>query len=96
MQPDTRVWYPVAGSQRYDLIMNNQHAAQIVRQVAANVRTEIFRLGRTQDDAAAWLGIGQSSLSRRLTGEVPFKVHELVLIAENLGVPVGKFFENAR
>jgi len=69
--------------------------AAVSRLIGNNVRTEIFRLGRTQDDVAALLHLGQASLSRRLSGEVPFRVHELVVISRALNVPCSKFLEGA-
>jgi len=69
--------------------------AAVARLVGNNVRTEIFRLGRTQDDVAALLHMGQASLSRRLSGEVPFRVHELVVVSRALNVPCSVFLEGA-
>ena len=37
------------------------------------------------------LGITQAYLSRRLTGEVEFRISELQAIADELGVPVTQF-----
>jgi transcriptional regulator with XRE-family HTH domain len=54
--------------------------------VAANVRAEAARLGLRQADLAGSLGVSQETLSRRLTGRVPFDVDELVDVAAALGV----------
>lgn len=79
-----------------DEVTPGSDEAAVMHTVGANVRVEIFRAGRTQDDVAALLHIGQSSLSRRLSGEVPFRIHELVLISRALGVPVAAFLEGVR
>lgn len=54
--------------------------------VAANVRAEAARRSLRQQDLAASLGVSQETLSRRLTGRVPFDVDELVDVAAALGV----------
>lgn len=54
--------------------------------VAANVRAEAARLGLSQVVLAGRLGVSQETLSRRLTGRVPFDVDELVDVAGHLGV----------
>jgi transcriptional regulator with XRE-family HTH domain len=60
--------------------------------VAAEVRAELARKQMSQHALAAALGVAQQTVSRRLTGEVPFDVAELGRVAEILGVPVGQFF----
>jgi transcriptional regulator with XRE-family HTH domain len=55
-------------------------------QVAANVRAEMARHRVTQAQLATVLGLHQMSVSRRLNGEVPFDVNELVAVADYLGV----------
>jgi len=39
--------------------------------------------------------MAQASLSRRLTGEVPFDIDELALIARYFGVPLGRLLGEA-
>ena len=65
----------------------------ISRCIGANVRAELSRAGKRQDDIAAALHMGQSNLSARLSGQVPFRVHELVLISRELGIPLMRLFE---
>ena len=60
--------------------------------VAANVRAEAARRGLRQADLAGSLGVSQETLSRRLTGRVPFDVDELVDVAAALGVDVAELF----
>jgi len=62
---------------------------QTAQRIASNVRAEIARAGHTQSSLARQLNRSQSSLSRRLSGELPFDVHELTEIADALGVTLG-------
>jgi len=48
-----------------------------------------------QAKLAAHLKMAQGSLSRRLTGEVPFDIDELAEIARYFGVPLGSLFGGA-
>lgn len=50
--------------------------------VAAEVRAFMARKRISQTTAAAALGIGQSSMSRRLNGTAPFTVDELYRLAD--------------
>jgi transcriptional regulator with XRE-family HTH domain len=69
-----------------------EDAHPIDRQVGANVRAEMARVGKSQEQIAAALRIGQASMSDRLRGVVPFRIPELVEIAHELGVPLNRFF----
>lgn len=65
-------------------------------QVAGEVRALMGR-GRnrrrvSQSQLAAALNIAQTSLSRRLTAEVPFDVDELAKVADFFGVEVSELF----
>jgi transcriptional regulator with XRE-family HTH domain len=67
--------------------------------VAAEVRALMGR-GRghrrvSQAKLAADLHMAQASLSRRLTGEVPFDIDELAKIARYFGVPLGRLLGDA-
>lgn len=55
---------------------------------AANVRALLARHRWTQIDLAHLLGYSQTTVSRRVTGEVPFDVDELAIIAARFEVPV--------
>lgn len=54
--------------------------------VAANVRAEISRAGRTASDAARWLGMSKQALSPRLRGERAFRAEEIAALARWLAV----------
>jgi transcriptional regulator with XRE-family HTH domain len=56
--------------------------------VAENLRVEIARRRLRQVDIARALDVSQSTLSRKLAGEVPLTVGELYALARVLGVPV--------
>lgn len=57
-------------------------------QSARNIRAHMERAGVTQAQLAEHLGLTQAAISRRLTGRVPWRVAELVAVAQKLGVPV--------
>lgn len=63
------------------------------QRVAANVRAELARADKSQEDAAAELRVSRSAFGRRMTGEVPFDVVELDRLAAFLDVPVTHLVE---
>ena len=56
--------------------------------VAAEVRGEAARRRVQGMDLARATGLSESSMSRRLTGRIPFNVDELAAVAEALNVPI--------
>lgn len=56
--------------------------------IAAEIRAEMARRKVSQVKIAALLDISQVGVSRRLRGETPLDVNELVKIADYLGVPI--------
>jgi transcriptional regulator with XRE-family HTH domain len=56
--------------------------------VAATVRAEMARRRTRQTVLAQRLGMSSTAVSRRLTGETPFSVPELMAVADVLGMPV--------
>jgi BetR domain len=65
------------------------------RQVAEEVRAYLARKRMSVREAARRLGLGQTAMHRRVVGEIPFDVGEIVAIAELLDVPVERFFATA-
>lgn len=59
--------------------------------VTAEIRAEMGRKRWTQRQLAEVLGLSQAQVSERMRGEVEFRMHELELIADALGVPVTQF-----
>lgn len=53
-----------------------------------NIRAEMARSGITQAAFARDLGMSQSALSRRLTGDADWTIGELLRAAEVLGCPL--------
>jgi transcriptional regulator with XRE-family HTH domain len=75
---------------------------RFTQRVAAEIRAEILRIAAdtqtkpiTQDKLAALAGMSQSTLSRRLTGEVPFDTDELVRVAAALPTSLRKLLLSA-
>ncbi len=56
--------------------------------VPANVRAELARHRKRQEDIAELLGLTRQALSRRLLGYVDFRIAELQAIADYLEVPI--------
>lgn len=79
-------------AQRYFVtlcVMNTQQLpAGLDRAVAEELRALMARRRITVASVAKDLGWGQMYLSRRLNGQVPFSVGELIGLARSLKVPV--------
>ncbi len=63
-------------------------ASSLAEIVAAEVRAEMGRQRKSQDDLADVLGIARSVISLRLNGHRPFKLAEVELLADYFGVPL--------
>jgi transcriptional regulator with XRE-family HTH domain len=59
--------------------------------IAAEVRAEIGRQGKTGRELAELTGLGRDGTAARLRGDMPFRAEELVLIADVLGVSAEQF-----
>lgn len=60
-----------------------------------NIRAEMARRGVTQADLAAALGITQPGVSARLHGRTDWRLKELSVVAETLGVPLSALLDGA-
>ena len=60
--------------------------------VASEVRGEMARQRKTQQELATTLGVNAHTAGRRIRGEVPFDVVELEVIAAWLDVPVSRLW----
>jgi len=69
--------------------------ANVRDSIAAEVRAELARQGKTQRDIAAVLDLPQPSVQLRLAGKRSFRAEELAKLAEALGVPVSRFIPEA-
>ena len=61
--------------------------------IGANVRAEMARRNVSQTTLAAALGITQAGISKRIRGQVPFTIDQLVKIAAALDVPLATLTE---
>ncbi len=59
--------------------------------VAGEIRAEMARQRRSQEDVALTLGWTQQYLSRRLTGLTALSTDDIEAIARALGAPLGNF-----
>jgi transcriptional regulator with XRE-family HTH domain len=64
--------------------------------VAGEVRAEMARQKRSQDNLSAELGWTQAFLSRRLTGKNAFSTDEIEAVARALGVPLAQLADPAQ
>lgn len=62
--------------------------------VAAVVRAELARQRVSGAELARRINRSQSSIARRLAGDIPFDINELTLIAEQLGMTVAELTAN--
>jgi transcriptional regulator with XRE-family HTH domain len=56
--------------------------------VAAEIRAEMGRQQKSQEDLADVLGTARSVISLRLNGHRPFKLDEVQRLADYFGVPI--------
>lgn len=63
--------------------------------VAAEIRGLIAKNRGKQADLAEVLGMAQSSLSRRLSGLLPFTLGEAQQVADHYGVPLASLLPTA-
>lgn len=59
------------------------------------LKAEFARHDKTQRDVAEVLGIAQAGVSRRMSGEVPWTVDELLKVAAWLNVPPSRLVDAA-
>ena len=59
--------------------------------ISPSVRAEMARRGETQTTLAAKIGLTQSGLSRRLTGEAEWTINDIYGLAAVFGVPLSTF-----
>jgi transcriptional regulator with XRE-family HTH domain len=77
--------------------MTDEHAetATMARDaIAAEVRAELARQGKTQREVGEIINLPQASVFMRLKGRRPFRGEELVLLAAWLKVPVERFMRS--
>lgn len=60
----------------------------VIEMVAGNARYELARVAMKRATVAQHLGLTSRELGQRLKGSEPFTVHELVLLAQLLGIPL--------
>lgn len=66
---------------------------QIVAKVAGNVRSALAYRSVSERSTSAALGISTAAVARRMTGEVPFDVADLVIIAGIVGLTPGHLID---
>ena len=59
--------------------------------VATEVRAELGRQRRSASWLAREVGLSQSTVSRRLTGELPFDLDQIEAVAACLNMPLSNF-----
>lgn len=66
------------------------------QRVADTVRAEMARRRVGHQRLAVALGVSRGSVHRRLSGQLPFDVAELSVIADLLGIPVADLISERR
>lgn len=64
------------------------------RAVAANVRAELARSGRSGAAAARRLQMSRQAISPRLRGDRAFRAEEIAELAEWLGIPTSRLIDS--
>lgn len=65
----------------------------INRQIGRNIRAELARIGSNQGKAAEHLGLTQGGMSDRIHGRTPWRVVEVLQLANLAGVPVARLLD---
>lgn len=65
------------------------------RDVAAVIRAELARKQIPQTRLAEVLGLSNATVSRRVSGQAPFELDELPLVAQLLDMPVAALIGDA-
>lgn len=68
--------------------VSEDRGGQADQLVAGEIRAELARQRKSQAELASQLGVSRPWLSRRLSGETPLSVGDVVVMADALGVPV--------
>lgn len=68
-----------------------QEFREVARTIGSTVRAELARHGKTQGDLGSCLNLTAQTVGKRLSGESPFDVVELAMVAKWLGIDVGVF-----
>lgn len=68
--------------------MSNYH-----RIIRSNILGEFGRQDVSQTKGGSWLDLSPASFGARLSGRTDFRLGELVILAENLGVPFSTLVE---
>lgn len=72
-----------------------QRAAEVVRNLADEVRAELARKRLSATDLAGALGLSQGTVGRRLNGETPFNTMELIITSAFLGLSYTELLNRA-
>lgn len=64
--------------------------ATVSEVIRSRIRIAMVKADVQQQEVAAATGLGQQSLSKRMTGVVRWSVDDLIYVAKYLGVPVSE------
>lgn len=66
-----------------------------IQRVTAALRFSAREAGLSQEKLASKIGMSQSAVGRRLSGDTPLTLHDLAIMAEACGVQVTVTFSDA-
>lgn len=75
--------------------MPRQQEANVNAQVGELVHSHMWRAKLTQTKLAQHLGVSQPAVAKKLRGERPFSIDELLAIAAYLNLPITELLPNA-
>lgn len=58
------------------------------------LRAELARAGVEQKQVAAWLGFHPSQVTKRMHGDIEWRLSELITIAKHLRVPISALLDD--
>ena len=70
--------------------------SSLAEHVATEIRVALARANITQAEFARDCGWASSSLSRRMTGEIPWSTDDLEVVAHNLRIPLEELLKGAQ
>ena len=72
----------------------DRYADSVAKAIAAELRAEMARQNLKQPAVALALGVAQSTISQKLSGNAPILVEEFVMWCEFLGKDPGAFLDD--
>ena len=66
----------------------------VAPRIRTRIRTALAAADRDQKDVAAWLGFHPSQVTKRMHGDIEWRLSELITIAKHLRVPISALLDD--